>query len=765
MRSHALLAKIHLARDDRKAANRAIIELLRLDPDFQADEPPRFRRLLAEARRGDSLRVTSVSKTPESLREAPATVEVLTRDEIERRGYLDLEALLHDLPGFDISRGNGSTYSNIYQRGYRSPSTDRTLFLIDGVEQNDLTSNVAYISRQYPLSNIERIEVIYGPASTLYGANAFAGVINVITRSPASLLGSDGSAKNVGFSVMTGAGSWNTRYIDATVAARTPDDSIQLSLTGRIYQSDEPDLSEFRDWDYDPAFYDSFDYTTLGFNAEQAERARALDRAAYTGEHGGEPVGFSDITDTWYIGALLKISNLELGFQSWERVEGATPWYTDQQRPGAANGSVWAPEQRALYIRYQREVLDNLSLFLFCRYKVHGTTSDSSSFSLYSYAGGKLTADNLENGDPAFWKQTINIRSSNQLRNEIGVVYQKGPRFNLVAGLELRNGSIQANYVKSEPAQTPTEGGQHFDVRDLGAYAQATWQATGDLKIVAGGRFDYNSIQPTGGYGETFNPRLAAIFSPGRFTFKAMYSEAFKDASNVNKFGTVKDTRDLPNPDLIPEKATNLELSASYQDERLRAEVAVYDAGYSDVVGLKSVPFEDGTTTQFQNLGALSIRGAQMGLRWKGKRFDAYANYTHTDPRNTEPLDKDGQPRTDVDEVAIGDIARHRWNAGFHTRIGEHLSVNVGWNHVGDRKTGAGTTVPTNPNTRVEAYDVVRATITYKEVARGLDLQVLVQNLLDETYDHPGVREAGERFAALAPQPGRSVFVRATYRF
>ncbi len=63
------------------------------------------------------------------------------------------------------------------------------MLLIDGVEDNDLASSTAWISRQFPLSNIDRIEVVYGPASTMYGANAFAGVINVITKEPEQVVG------------------------------------------------------------------------------------------------------------------------------------------------------------------------------------------------------------------------------------------------------------------------------------------------------------------------------------------------------------------------------------------------------------------------------------------------------------------------------------------------------------------------------------------------------------------------------------------------
>jgi outer membrane cobalamin receptor len=119
------------------------------------------------------------------------------------------------------------------------------LFLVDGIEQNDLFSNIAYISRQYPLSNVDQIEVVYGPASTMYGANAFLGVINVITRDPDRILQEN---QPIAGEVFAGGGAWNTRYVDATLAGRFR--GATFSVTGRRFRSDEWDLSGYDTWNY-----------------------------------------------------------------------------------------------------------------------------------------------------------------------------------------------------------------------------------------------------------------------------------------------------------------------------------------------------------------------------------------------------------------------------------------------------------------------------------------------------------------------------------
>lgn len=125
--------------------------------------------------------IETASRLKESLFDAPATVVVVTAEEIKNRGYTNLPEVIKDLPGFDVVVANGTAYIVAYQRGYRSLYTSRTLFMVNGIVENMLWAHEAAISRQYPLSNIKRIEVLYGPASAVYGANAFLGIIHVIT--------------------------------------------------------------------------------------------------------------------------------------------------------------------------------------------------------------------------------------------------------------------------------------------------------------------------------------------------------------------------------------------------------------------------------------------------------------------------------------------------------------------------------------------------------------------------------------------------------
>ena len=259
--AHRLLAMTYLAIDSTYLAAKETGMLLLINPTYEANlfDPPAFIKLVANMKlAGGAQIVTSVSKKAESIYEAPATIIVITREEIQKRGYNDLVEMLKDVPGFDLSMWYGGEYANFYQRGFRQTSTDKTLLLVDGIEENDLWSNKASISRQYPLSNIERVEIIYGPASTMYGPLAFTGVINVITRNAAESIR---AGRSVGIAGKVNYGTYNTVTADLSLSAKYR--NMAITVTGRYFQSDEMNLSSQSFFDYDPAVYDGVDYNKV----------------------------------------------------------------------------------------------------------------------------------------------------------------------------------------------------------------------------------------------------------------------------------------------------------------------------------------------------------------------------------------------------------------------------------------------------------------------------------------------------------------------
>ncbi|MDB5772767.1 MAG: TonB-dependent receptor [Burkholderia sp.] len=136
-----------------------------------------------------NIRVISVSKKSESLADAPASIFVITSDEIRRSGATTLPEALRLAPNLQVARVDARNYA-ITARGFNSPFANKLLVLIDGrTVYTPLFSGVFWDAQDVVLEDIERIEVISGPGATLWGANAVNGVINVITQSASTTQG------------------------------------------------------------------------------------------------------------------------------------------------------------------------------------------------------------------------------------------------------------------------------------------------------------------------------------------------------------------------------------------------------------------------------------------------------------------------------------------------------------------------------------------------------------------------------------------------
>src|SRR4051812_28984422 len=171
----------------------------------QAAEAPEVE---AEAGSEDVHRVDAVvvtgSRTERSLGEAPVATEVISREEIEESGARDAAELLEDRPGVYLERGFAGAAPEL-----EGLPADYTLILVNGVRVPGRVNGVIDLSR-FASENIERIEIVRGAGSALYGSDAIAGVINIITRAASRPLELDGSA-NVGafgrFELTGGAGT------------------------------------------------------------------------------------------------------------------------------------------------------------------------------------------------------------------------------------------------------------------------------------------------------------------------------------------------------------------------------------------------------------------------------------------------------------------------------------------------------------------------------------------------------------------------------
>lgn len=136
-----------------------------------------------------NVEIVSVSKRAERLSDAPASVFVITADDIRRSGATTLPEALRLAPNLQVAQASASGYA-ITSRGFNSSSANKLLVLIDGRSvYTPLFSGVFWDAQGVMLEDIDRIEVISGPAGTLWGTNAVNGVINIITRTAAQTQG------------------------------------------------------------------------------------------------------------------------------------------------------------------------------------------------------------------------------------------------------------------------------------------------------------------------------------------------------------------------------------------------------------------------------------------------------------------------------------------------------------------------------------------------------------------------------------------------
>lgn len=410
-RALRLLTLIAIAEDSIILAKTYIKTIIGNDPEFLSEPHIVLDQLFKEIKlTNQQSLVYSVSKNAENIETAPAPVLIITRDEIIRRGYIDIIDVLQDLPGFEISKIYAATYANVFQLGFRQENTERTLLMVDGVEENDIWSNIAYISRQYPISNIKAVEVLYGPSSTMYGPRAFVGAINILTLSagekPTSPLRKWNLKEEKNNSVFVNAhlngGSFRTRDADITLGWNSS--TIKFSVTGRYFYSDEDDLSFVEFYNYAPSDMDKFSYKNMNlkgnftlsningvkkiiplneylhtFNIPKespfyqifynknngvdsiiltnkgVELARQKDKEVYTGNVNGAPNGFSNHTKDYYLSARLSINNFSLGLSTWRNEEGFN-FYQDIYAPGSKNGSLWIPRNMTLFAKYDQTI-------------------------------------------------------------------------------------------------------------------------------------------------------------------------------------------------------------------------------------------------------------------------------------------------------------------------------------------------------------------------------------------------------------------------
>lgn len=215
--------------------------------------------------------VVAATKQKQTVSEAPATVYSIDQKTLKILGFSELEQVLRFIPGVDVYDPEFFLFGG--QRGFVG-AFDTTLVLLDGVEMNNNIAGESFISHNYPLFHIKRIEVVQGPASSLYGANAVGGIINLVTYDEEEVNGLKAGVK---------FGSYNTVSPSVFMGGKVGD--FKYKVFGRVYLTDGPNFydkvtnyyiygpqtpninrrPEYTMWDYNDTGYNRYLYAKLSY--------------------------------------------------------------------------------------------------------------------------------------------------------------------------------------------------------------------------------------------------------------------------------------------------------------------------------------------------------------------------------------------------------------------------------------------------------------------------------------------------------------------
>lgn len=657
----------------------------------------------------DRATVRLATGNPQSLRQAPAVATVITAEDIAAMGATDLDEVLESVPGLHVSR-SANSYAPLYViRGVYTQFTPQVLMLQNGIPITTLfVGNKGNTWGGYPVEHIARIEVIRGPGSALHGADAYSGVINIITKSAADIAGTEAGLRAGTLGSRSGwiqhGGQWGGVDVAAYLRLGSGDTSQE-----RITADAQSRLD-----------------TLLGTRASLApDRVRA---------------GY-DALD----------ANLELASGKWRAHAGAK--IRDHVGPGAGIASALDPVGYSRSDRFNADIswtdpqfAHHWELGFLASYMTYAQTVPTA-FQLFppgANVGGGVSARGFL-GAPETWEQQLRLSahasytglSGHSLRLGLGHddldLYKTRERrnFNYTAtgGLVPLAGGALQDFSSTQPFLFP----QRRFVDYL--YAQDEWTLAQDWTLTAGVRHDaYSDI------GRTTNPRLALVWDASLdLTAKLMAGRAFR-APAFNEIYGITNPVALGNASLKPEVVSTVEAAWAWQPRRdLQLNLSLFHYAMQDII--RNV---GGT---YRNSGEQTGRGGELEAIWDASR--------------------DLRVNTSYSWQASTDVAAQR-DAGYAPQ--RHLYARVDWrvtgpwrlntqiNWVGERKRAAG-----DARAPLADYTTLDLSLDNSDKARRWGVRVGIRNALDAQVREPSLAP-GTSLPGDLPMAPRSAYVQLNYR-
>ena len=474
--------------------------------------------------------VNAVSRTSEAVSDVPAVVTVITRQQIERWGYRSLAEVLEQIPGFYLI--DDHVTPNVAVRGVSGGLRAQSGLIqltIDGQPLVYRPTAARWLGPEaIPVTAIERIEIIRGPGSTVYGADAFLGVINIVTRDPENLPSLD----------MIMAGNYAGGFggdLDMTIARRI--DDVRFLISWRVFREDRSGLRL-------PSSSPASRVPAYRRSLDDAHRDRARDLTLTS------VVGFSRVTyrpdRTTTIALTGHVSILDRGaeFADWTQLASGL------DLEGRARGNVISLWQGYTTLSLTSQPEEHVALELNVR-AFGGSPTDRDDVDLGNDIYHVRRDNDFRGGD-----FTGNVRWSplDELRFTLGV--------DGVIDEQRLPGVLHVLYAATPDAppgsvreSTSTRQDRRLFL-NIGAYLLGNLRIEQALQIEGGIRYDYNNI-----YGSQVNGRLGArltLFET--LNLKVTYGSAFRAPTALLLYGVPLTSGDiLGNPDLRPQQNHSFE--------------------------------------------------------------------------------------------------------------------------------------------------------------------------------------------------------------
>ena len=657
---------------------------------------------------GDEEIISLATGRSQPISRAPAVATVITAKDIEEMGATNLDQVLESVPGVHVSRSSGRFSPVISIRGIHTNRNPQVLMLVNGVPITRAFLGDRGVRPTLPIAGIERVEIVRGPGSAIFGADAFAGVINVITKDAANINGAEGGVRYGSFDSKDAwalyGGRWGELDVAFTVEYHRSDGD-----SDRIIATDTQSL-------FDAAF---------GTNASLAPGPAST------------RIERRDI-------------RLDLAYQDWR----LRAWNWRQDDMGVGPGVAQALDQMGM-TESDNYLVDltyhNTELAadwdITTRFSYMGI--DSKSQLILFPAGSLLPIGNDGNlnvvnpsglvlfndgmiGNPGGEEDHFRLDLSSfyegledhRLRIATGVHYAD------LEPTESKNfgpGVIDGSSLLPPPAlntvdatltnvtNTPFVFIKSKDRTVYYASLQDEWSFAPDWNLTTGLRYDRYSD-----FGNTINPRLALVWETRHdLTTKFLYGRAFRAPSFAELFA-INNPVVLGNPELDPETINTFELAFDYRPTfDLHTGFSLFAYRVDDLI--RFVPDPGGTTSTAQNVGSQEGYGAELEASWKlTSNFTLSGNYAFQNSEDTETNSNAGHaPKNQI--YLIG-----KWQFLPDWL----LSTEFLW--VGDRKR-----VVNDPRPAIDDYNTVDLTLRRKNIFDGLSAALLVKNVFDEDAFEP----------------------------